>query len=62
MKIKNKLTVTRGEEGDNRERSRRVKSRNMNRGPMDKDDGEEGRLNVGDEGRWVRPWRVMGVK
>ena len=54
--------MTREEEGDNRERSRRVKSRNTNRGPMDTDDGEEGRLNVGDGGGWVRPQRVMGVK
>ena len=37
--MKNKLTVTREEEGDNRERSRRVKSRNMYKGPMDTDKG-----------------------
>ena len=36
MEIKNKLTVSR-RDGDNGERRGRVKSRNMYKGPMDKD-------------------------
>ena len=41
MEIKNKLTVTRGERGGvNGRRRRRVKSRNMYKGPMDKDNGD----------------------
>ena len=49
MEIKNKLTVTRGEaEGGNRGKS----SRNMYKGPMDKDNGDWGSgLNVGGGGR-----------
>ena len=40
MEIKNKLTVTTGEEvGKSRERRGRVKSRNMYKGPMDTDKG-----------------------
>ena len=42
MEIKNKLTVTRGEgKGMIGERRRRVKSRNMYKGPMDKDNRGE---------------------
>ena len=47
MEIKNKLTVTRGvREGDNGERRGRVKSRNMYKGPKDKDNSGGG-SNVG---------------
>ena len=42
MEIKKKLTVTREEgDGDNDEARGRVKSRNMYKGPMDKDNGWE---------------------
>ena len=42
MAIKNKLTETRGVSGgDNRERKERVKSRNMYKGPVDKDNEVE---------------------
>ena len=45
-----KILMTRGEgEGDNREIRGRVKSRNMYKGPMDKDKGVGG-LNVGGGG------------
>ena len=50
MEIKNKLAVTRVEgEGDNRVKRRGVKSRNMYRGPMDKDNREGERTECG---RW----------
>ena len=50
MEIKNKLAVIRVEgEGDNRVKRRRVRSRNMNRGPMDKDNSEGERTECG---RW----------
>ena len=42
------------------ERRGRVKSRNMYKGPMDKDNSE-GRLNVGEEG-WLGQGRVMEEK
>ena len=46
MEIKNKLTVSRGEGvGVSGERRGRVKSRNMYKGPMDKDKG--GRIECG---------------
>ena len=49
MDIKNKLTEARGEErGGTEERRGRVKSRNMYKGPMDKDNGRGWQgLNVG---------------
>ena len=62
MEINNKLTVTRREGGGGLlGKSRgRVKSRNMYKGPMDKDNGT-GRIECG---RWRvgRAWRVMGGK
>ena len=48
MEIKNKLAVTRVEgEGDNRVKRRGVKSRNMYRGPMDKDNRQGERTECG---------------
>ena len=41
------------------ERRGRVKSRNMYKGPMDKDNRERGGLNV-ESGGWVGQVRVMG--
>ena len=61
MEIKNKLTVTRGEKGeDGGGRMGRVKSRNTYEGPMDKDNRgvdckrEEGvgRAGESDGGKW----------
>ena len=47
MEIKNKLTVTRGRrEGDNRKEGEGF-SRNMYKGPIDKNNRVGGRLNVG---------------
>ena len=58
MEIKNKLTVTRGEEGGITEKIRRkVKSRKMYRGPMGTDRGVRidcgiwGRTGVGGAGK-----------
>ena len=52
MKIKNKLTVTRGEggRGITWEIRGRIRSRNMYKGPVDKDNG------VGED----RMWKVGG--
>ena len=58
MEIKNKLTVTTGREGVRGERRRRVKSRNMCKGLMDKDKVGWGGLNVG--GEWAGQGRKNG--
>ena len=58
IKIKNRVTVTRGEEEITGERKGRVKSRNMCiKDPWTRTTGYEG-FNVG-EGWWVRQGKAM---
>ena len=63
MEIKNKLMVTRGAEGgEERGTEGEGLSRNMYKGPVDKDNGGGGGLNVGGggvggRGEW---WRKNG--
>ena len=59
MEIKNKLAMTRGEGGEDNRKEGEVSSRNMYKGPTDKDNRVGGKIECGRLG-WVEWRRVMG--